>query len=238
MSQPENQSENKISDKEIVDLLANADKEVKRSFDAEEQGRKIEEAEEQAGSGKIQGFVHSFLLPILYGVVIALILTQVMYFHARVPSGSMENTILTGDHIVGNRMAYWFQNPTYGEIVIFWSGEYDEFMVKRIIGCPGDRVEIRSDGVYVNDQKLADAYTQGVTREMRAGENVWEVPENSYFVMGDNREDSADSRYWNSTFVPREEIYSRYMFRYSLGINGWYLKWNQPVEFWAQEQTS
>lgn len=235
MHQEENQLKNKITEGDIAMLLADADREVERSYDAERQGRRIEEAEEKAKGGRILSFVRSFVLPILYGIFIALILTQVMYFHAQVPSGSMETTILTGDRILGNRMAYWFQNPTYGDIIIFWSDEYNEFMVKRIIGCPGDRIELRSDGVYVNDKRLADAYTQGVTREMRPGESTWEVPADSYFVMGDNRGDSADSRYWNNTYVPREEIYAKYMLRYSLGTNGWYLKWNRPVEFWSQE---
>ncbi len=235
MQQEENKIENRISEGEIATLLADAEDDMRHFFDAEKQGRRIEETRGNEKGGRIFYFIRSFVLPILYGIFIALILTQVMYFHAQVPSGSMETTILTGDRILGNRMAYWFQDPSYGDIIIFWSDEYNEFMVKRIIGCPGDRVELHTDGVYVNDNRLADAYTQGITREMRVGESAWTVPEDSYFVMGDNREDSADSRYWNDTYVPREEIYAKYMFRYSLGTNGWYLKWNQPVEFWLQE---
>lgn len=222
--------EEDISDREIEIMLNDADEKVAYDFETEHQPQR----EPEEPKRKFYSFFHSFVLPVLYGILIALILTQVLFFHAQVPSGSMETTILTGDRILGNRMAYWFQTPDYGDIIIFWSEEYNEFMVKRVIGCPGDRVEIRFDGVYVNNNRIADDYTQGETIELNIGEDVWDVPENSYFVMGDNRENSADSRYWNSTFVPQEEIYARYMFRYSFGKNGWYLDWNDKIDFWAE----
>lgn len=221
-----------VSEGEIETILTDARNVMRQRYSAEEQ-------EEQSGKEKnpikkLFSFCSSFILPVLYGILIALILTQVMFFHAEVPSGSMENTILTGDRILGNRMIYWFQKPAHGDIIIFWSEEYNEFMVKRVIGCPGDVVEIRADGVYVNDRRISDDYTQGVTTELHTGESIWNVPESSYFVMGDNRGNSADSRFWNNTFVPEEEVYARYLFRYSLGKNGWYLKLNKAISFWAE----
>lgn len=218
-------------DEEIETLLNDAQNAMEQHYSAEEQA---EPEEDVKPFRRFLSFISSFVLPVLYGILIALVLTQVVFFHAEVPSGSMENTILTGDRIMGSRLVYWFQTPTYGEIIIFWSEEYNEFMVKRVIGCPGDLVEILEDGVYVNEKRITDDYTQGITTELYTGVNTWIVPENSYFVLGDNRENSADSRYWNSTFVPEDEIYARYMFRYSLGKNGWYLKWNQPIRFWAE----
>lgn len=220
-----------ITEGDIEDILTDARNKVEQSFESEQESDL--EPENTLG-GRVKSFVHSFLLPVLYGVLIALILTQVIFFHARVPSGSMETTIMTGDRILGNRVCYWFQEPDYGEIIIFWSKEYNEFMVKRVIGCPGDRVEIREDGVYVNGRLISDIYTQGATTELHPGENTWTVPEDSYFVMGDNRENSADSRYWNDAFVPEEDIYARYIFRYSLGTNGWYLDWKDAIDFWAE----
>lgn len=218
-------------EEDIEELLNNAQFAVDQRYSAEKQDG---ESEKKGPIRKFFSYISSFVLPVLYGILIALVLTQVVFFHAEVPSGSMENTILTGDRIMGDRIAYWFQEPKHGEIIIFWSEEYNEFMVKRVIGCPGDLVEIRANGVYVNEKRISDDYTQGITTEMYNGENTWLVPEDSYFVMGDNREISADSRYWMDTFVPGEEIYARYMFRYSLGSNGWYLEWNRPIDFWAE----
>lgn len=218
-----------IEDNEIKQVLEDANQKISQDYEPDSG---IDEAEHK--EGRLQEIIKSYVLPVLWGIMAALILTQVMFFLAVVPTGSMETTILTGDRIAGNRMVYWFQEPTYGEIVVFWSAEYNEFMVKRVIGCPGDTVEIMADGVYVNGRKISDAYTQGRTTELHMGQSAWQVPEDSYFLMGDNRENSADSRYWNQPYVPDEEIYARYMFRYSLGKNGWYLDWNDPISFWEE----
>ena len=230
--QIENLAPSDVSEEEVDAVLDDA----QRKIMDERFERFWQEIEEEMNSPKekFREFFHSIILPILYGILFALILTQVIFFHANVPTGSMETTIMTGDRILGSRVAYWFNDPDYGDIIIFWSEEYGEFMVKRVIGRPGDLVEIRSEGVFVNDKLISDEYTQGETRRLHAGESSWLVPEESYFVMGDNRETSADSRYWVNTYVPREEIYARYMFRYSLGKNGWYLDWNDKIEFWAE----
>lgn len=231
MEQTETSTASDYQEGDIETLLDDAKNMVEKEFSSE-----LMEEEEQPHTfrEKLKDFFESIILPVLYGVLISLLLTQVLFFHAKVPTGSMETTILTGDRIVGNRMVYWFQDPDYGDIIIFWSAEYNEFMVKRVIGKPGDLVELREDGVYVNDRRISDTYTQGETRELQYGIDTWTVPAESYFVMGDNRENSADSRYWENAFVPRDEIYARYMFRYSLGRNGWYLDWKDDIVFWAE----
>lgn len=228
----ENLAFSDVSEEEVDAVLNDAQRKI-MDVHFERSSQEIEE-KGKSSKKKFKEFFHSIILPILYGILFALLLTQVIFFHANVPTGSMEPTIMTGDRILGSRVAYWFNNPEYGDIIIFWSEEYGEFMVKRVIGRPGDLVEIRPEGVFVNDKLISDVYAQGVTRSLHAGESSWLVPKESYFVMGDNRETSADSRYWVNTYVPREEIYARYMFRYSIGKNGWYLDWNDEIEFWAE----
>ena len=87
--------------------------------------------------------------------------------------------------------------------------------VKRIIGIPGDIVEIKNDTVYVNGEQLEEPYLK---ESMALGQNmVFEVPADSYFVMGDNRNISNDARYWNNTYVKKEQIIGKAIVKYYSG---------------------
>ena len=142
-----------------------------------------------------------------------------------IPSGSMENTLLIGDHLIMSRVGYdagvpftnWhvslWRNPQRQQMVIFRPpyGHNQPDLVKRVIGMPGERIDIHDGFVWINGKKLEEAYTTGPTRVAAREELVapfqgvpFTVPENQYFVMGDNRGNSYDSRYWGS--VPRSEI--------------------------------
>jgi signal peptidase I len=226
MEQEKNEIEieesSEISERSVDELLAYAETMLNKDF---EQEYEPEQVQSKTWRERIYNFVHSFCVPILIGLLASLILTQVVFFHAEVPSGSMETTIMTGDRLVGSRVYLWFAQPKRGDIMIFWSDEYGEFIVKRVIGCPGDEVEIRDNGVYVNGELLAEDYTQGITVSGKTNETIWRVPKNSYFMMGDNRENSADSRYWLSPYVSIDDMYAKVLFRYSLGRNGWYADW-------------
>jgi signal peptidase I len=88
----------------------------------------------------------------------------------------------------------------------------------------------------VNDELISDEYTQGITEPLRADISVWYVPENCYFMMGDNRENSADSRYWLNPYVNISDMYAKVFLRYSAGTNGWYVKWQKPVDFYEESE--
>lgn len=134
-----------------------------------------------------------------------------------IPSGSMEDTLLIGDHLIMSRLGYdagvpftaWhvplWRSPRRQQIVIFRppSDPSAPDYVKRVIGLPGDAVEIKAGAVWVNGQKLREPY---LDKPMDPFEHdgPYRVPEHSYFVMGDNRANSSDSRYWG--FVPRAAI--------------------------------
>ena len=214
---------------QIDDILTEANEKMNHQFDAERLAEEYEEEEKK--ESKLSEFLHSFCIPVLVGILTALILTQVIFFHAEVPSGSMETTIMTGDRLIGSRIYLWYSEPQHGDIMIFWSNEYNEYLVKRVIGCPGDVVEIRSDGVYVNEQLLNDDFTKGITTSPNPAITSWVVPEDSYFLMGDNRESSADSRFWVNPFIKKENMYAKVLLRYSLGKNGWYVDRLEDVDF-------
>ena len=168
-----------------------------------------------------------------------------------IPSASMENTLLIGDHVFVNRvqfapMSHWikpivpYTQIRDGDIVVFLSpAEPDLYVVKRIMGVPGDRIHLRDGAVYRNGQKLNEPYVlntgfnpydpyrdnfpavpppdySNVTSEWKLTmpqhiENGdLVVPPDSYFAMGDHRDVSYDSRYWG--FIPRQNVIGRPMF--------------------------
>ncbi len=149
---------------------------------------------------------------ILTALVITLFINFCILINARVPSGSMENTIMTGDRLFGNRLAYVFSEPQRGDIVIFHFPDNErELYIKRLIGLPGETVEIKNGGVYINGILLEERYLSVTT----AGEfGPYEVPEGHYFMMGDNRNNSADSRFWQNTYLEKSKIVGKAFVRY------------------------
>lgn len=170
------------------------------------------QAEEQSPTRRVQREVLSWL-----GMLAAFLLIQGTLVQARViPSSSMERTLLVGDHLLVSRIGYDAEVPFTGWHVRLWREPHRQQVVvfraplpgspdyvKRLIGLPGDRLEIRQGVVLLNGQRLDEPY---LDRPMNPRENFGPVtvPPASYFVMGDNRNDSYDSRYWG--FVPRAAI--------------------------------
>lgn len=153
---------------------------------------------------------------IMIGVVVAAVLfiNEFLLINARIPSSSMENTIMINDRVFGNRLAYNNADPERYDIIIFkYPDDESKYFIKRIIGLPGETVNIVDGKVYIDgsDTPLDD----GFCREQPVGNfGPYTVPDNCYFVMGDNRNNSNDSRYWTNTFVKRDEILGKAFFRY------------------------
>ena len=152
---------------------------------------------------------------IVTAALIALFLTSCIIANSEVPSGSMENTIMTGDRVIGSRLSYKFSDPERGDIVIFHFPDNESlYYVKRIIGLPGDTVDIVDGHVYLNGSQ--EPLDEPYIREPMIPEEPmhFEVPEDSYFMLGDNRNYSADSRKWQNKYVKREKIIAKVLFRY------------------------
>lgn len=174
-------------------------------------GRKKERPEEKFDPVKE---LFSFLTSFIVAVVIAMLMQRFIIINANIPSGSMENTIMTGDRVIGNRLAYLFGSPERGDIVIFkYPDDEKQLFVKRIIGMPGETVVIEDAKVYIDGVLLEETYIKEKWI-IDAGPYTYVVPEDSYFVMGDNRNNSKDSRYWENTYVQDEQLLGEAVFCY------------------------
>ena len=214
----------------------------------------------------------SWIQIIVAALVIAFFLNNFIIANSTIPTGSMKDTIMEGDRVMGLRLAYTFGEPERGDIAIFdfgWicpncktamgEGEAPEtcplcgesigradplYYVKRVIGLPGDKIEIRAEGsvkaseiteappgslagvpedaelvtaaVYVNGEKLDESYVKEPM--LYTGDQDFEVPEGCYFMLGDNRNNSEDARYWNDPYIPEDRMLAKVYFRYWPGI--------------------
>ena len=169
------------------------------------------DTEEKASVGKE---LFQWVLVILGAVILAFLIDTFVIVNAQIPSGSMENTIMTGDRVFGNRLAYKFSDPKRFDIIIFkYPDDESQLFIKRIIGLPGETVEIHDGNIYINgsDSPLEDV---DIKEPMEGSFGPYTVPEGCYFIMGDNRNNSRDSRYWENTFVSEDEILGKAVFRY------------------------
>ncbi len=170
---------------------------------------------------------------IVVAVLISLFLTKVVLVNALVPSSSMETLISPGDRLFGNRLTYKFKDPERFDVVIFkYPVDEEENYIKRIIGLPGETVTIENAKIYINDSETP--LEENYLPEEWVIENdgyVFEVPEDCYLMLGDNRNVSEDARYWaeeayeygladsvedgeSYTYVRRDKILGKAMFTY------------------------
>ena len=155
-----------------------------------------------------------YIKMIIFVVVVVFIVNNVLLINAKIPSESMEDTIMTGDRIFGNRLAYINKDPQRFDIVIFkYPDDETQLFIKRVIGLPGETVEIRDGKVYIDGSEtpLDDSFTPDPPQGDWGPEVV---PEGSYFMLGDNRNRSKDSRFWTNTFVKKEKILGKAVLRY------------------------
>ena len=163
---------------------------------------------EERGENKTLKAILGWVRAIVIAVICGLIINYFVLVNAVVISSSMEDTVMTDSRVVGLRVTYYFNEPGRFDIILFQSEAYPLPLVKRIIGLPGEKLEIINGKVYINDYTvpLNDSF---ILEKAWGDYGPFIIPVDCYFVMGDNRNNSMDSRDWDSPFVPRGKILGR-----------------------------
>lgn len=180
---------------------------------------------------KIWKEIWEYIKMIIMVVVIVLVVNNLILINARIPSASMENTVMTGDRIFGFRLSYGFNFDKFGmdishkwkdperyDIIIFqYPDDERQLYIKRLIGLPGETVEIIDGKVYIDGSEtpLDDSF---IPEDMKGSFGPYTVPEGEYFMLGDNRNNSSDSRFWKDSFVSFDQIVGKAIVKYFPGI--------------------
>ncbi len=168
-------------------------------------------SEPQETEEKRSGFMR-FVIDVAETLILSIVLfaaINAVSARIRVDGASMEPTLQSGEFVIVNKLAYLFGEPTTGDVIVFhFPRDPDQEYIKRIIGLPGDRVEIKNGEVYVNDRVLDEDYIAASP----VYEDILEVPDDSLIVLGDNRNNSSDSHNWGP--VPLDYVIGKAMFVY------------------------
>lgn len=174
-----------------------------------------------------KGKLREYAETIVIALAIALFVRSFVIQAFKIPSSSMEPTLLVGDHILVNKFIYGiripligkrlvtFAQPRRGDVIVFvFPRDRSKDYIKRVIGLPGERLEIKERKIYIDDRPIDDPW--GVYSEwgpsLRDNFGPITVPEGCLFVMGDNRDNSEDSRYWG--FVPIDDVLGKAVILY------------------------
>ncbi|MGO8988890.1 MAG: signal peptidase I [bacterium] len=179
-------------------------------------------------------FIKEYVEPIVIAVLIALFIRAFIVQAFKIPSSSMEPTLLVGDHILVNKFIYGiripytnikfcqYKKPGRGDIIVFiFPKDRSKDFIKRVIGLEGEKVEIINNKIYVNDKLMNDPWGHFIlARPSLEDFGPIRIPEGSLFVMGDNRDNSQDSRFWGFVNINNDVIGRAFVIYYS-GPNFW-----------------
>lgn len=161
-----------------------------------------------------------YLIAVVVTAAVMMFVYEKILISSTVLSESMENTLMTGDRYIGNRLAYTGEKtPERYDVVLFYYPDDENLLyVKRVIGLPGEKVTVRNGEVYIDDtpEPLEDSF---IREEMdKEDEREFMVPAGHYFMLGDNRNSSWDSRYWDNPYVSEDKIVGKALFRWWKGF--------------------
>ncbi|MEE8360431.1 MAG: signal peptidase I [Candidatus Omnitrophota bacterium] len=167
---------------------------------------------------RVKRELREWIESLVIAVILALVIRTFVVQAFKIPTGSMRTTLLEGDRILVNKFLYKFQEPKRGDVIVFkYPGDMKKDFIKRLIATEGEEVEIKAGDIYINGERVEDPF---IVRKINyynkspygeAGRKI-KVPEDSYFVLGDNSASSKDSRYWG--FVPEKNLIGKAFFLY------------------------
>ncbi|EES50128.1 signal peptidase I [Clostridium botulinum] len=154
-------------------------------------------------------FFKDWVVPVFLAIAVALLIKQYLFLNVYVPSTSMVPTINKYDKLIVTRI-YNTENIERGNIIVFNSDELEKRLVKRVIGLPGDHIVIHDGIININGTDIKEDYVKNNERF----DGIFDVPEDKFFFLGDNRANSCDARRWNNPYIDKEDIQGKAVFRF------------------------
>ncbi|NME81816.1 signal peptidase I [Clostridium sp. SM-530-WT-3G] len=146
-------------------------------------------------------FFMEWIIPVFAAIFLSIMINRFIIINTQIPSESMVPTLNVNDRIIVTRV-FNTDNIKRGDVIVFYSKELNERLIKRLIGVPGDNIEITDGVVKVNGKELEEDYV----KENKIYNGTFQVPSGKFFFLGDNRPVSYDSRYWKEPYIDKKDI--------------------------------
>lgn len=154
-------------------------------------------------------FFIDWVIPVVSAIILSIMINKFIIINTDIPSGSMIPTLNINDKLIVTKV-FDTDNIKRGDIVVFYSKELDDRLIKRVIGLPGDNIEIDNGIVRVNGEELKEDYV----KENKEYNGSFQVPSGKFFFLGDNRPVSYDARFWKNPYIDKEDIIGKAKLKY------------------------
>ncbi|HCW54710.1 MAG TPA: signal peptidase I [Clostridium sp.] len=154
-------------------------------------------------------FFMEWIIPVFAAIFLSMMINRFIIINTQIPSESMVPTLNVNDRIIVTKV-FNTDNIKRGDVIVFYSKELNDRLIKRLIGVPGDNIEITDGIVKVNGKELEEDYV----KENKIYNGTFQVPSGKFFFLGDNRPVSYDSRYWKEPYIDKKDIVGKAKIKY------------------------